>query len=56
MNLIYIKLVNSNVAIAAGQGILCSKDSRLLAENGDGIVLSKAWFDKQDGICENKSM
>ena len=35
--------VNSAVAIAAGLGIVHSKDSRLLAENGGGIVLSKGW-------------
>ena len=35
--------VNSAVAIAAGRGIVRSKDSRLLAENGGGIVLSNGW-------------
>ena len=35
--------VNSAVAIAAGRGIVRSRDSRLLAENGGGIVLSKGW-------------
>ena len=35
--------VNSAVAIVTGRGIVRSKDSRLLAENGGGIVLSKGW-------------
>ena len=35
--------VNSAVAFAAGRGIVRSKDNRLLAENGGGIVLSKGW-------------
>ena len=36
-------VINTQIAIAVGEGILLNKDTNLLTSNGGGITLTKDW-------------
>ena len=55
-------VVNREIAIASARGIVCKKDSRMLAENGGHVLLIKDWAHylllqkKYNFLCEIKGI